>query len=157
MTPAGSSKGGPGDSGEPLMATSAPVLPKDQDINDPDVVVKVGETLLIVGTLGLWGLVGLYVVGPRECRVILHNGRLTAIEPRPGLHWRPAFCRADRLTTTADIAIDLPVLKVLDVTGCPIVVSAVLVYRIVDAKKALLYIENVHKYVPAQQLVENAV
>ena len=59
---------------------------------------------------------------PCTLQVILHNGRLTAIEGRPGLHWRPAFCRNDRLTTTADIAIDLPVLKVVDVTGCPIVV-----------------------------------
>lgn len=137
----------PNDPATPLVT---PIYTRDPDIKDPDVVVKVGEGVLIVLTAGFWALSGLYVVGPRECRVILHNGRLTGIEGRPGLHWRPAFCRADRLTTTADISVDLPVLKVVDITGCPIVASAVLVYRIVDAKKALLHIENVHKYVTQQ-------
>ena len=55
-----------------------------------------------------------------------------------------------RATTAVSQYSKAPELKVIDVTGCPIVVSAVLVYRIVDAKKALLYIENVHKYVTSQ-------
>ena len=80
MAAKGQDAGGPdgkGDPGTPLMADSAPIYTKDPEIKDPDLVVKVGETILIVGTLGIWGLAGLYTVGPRECRVILqvsHSG-----------------------------------------------------------------------------------
>jgi len=113
-------------------------------------VVKVGETVLIGATVGLWAVLGIYTVGPRETRVILHNGRLTHIESEPGLHWAPTFGREDRVQTTADITFMVPELKVVDTTGVPMIVSAVLVYRIVDCKKALLDIVNVHKYIQAQ-------
>lgn len=123
---------------------------KDPDIKDKDIIVKIGEGFLFTITLGLWGLSGLYVVGQRECRVITHNGRLTHIESTPGLHWQPSFGREDRLQTTADITWIVPNIKVVDTTGCPIMVSAVLVYRVVDSKKAVLHIDNVHTYVQSQ-------
>ena len=141
-------------SAEPLVKPLAKPDPNaqeiDPDLKDFDNVVYAGEAVLTVCTAGLWLLTGLYVVGPRETRVILHNGRLTHIESTPGLHWRPNFCREDRLQTTAQITWNLPELKVVDTTGVPITVSAVLVYRIADCKKALLDVVNVHKYVQAQ-------
>jgi len=127
-----------------------PVAERDVDIKDKDVVVVAGETILTILTAGLWALNGLYVVGPRETRVILHNGRLTGIQSTPGLHWAPSFGREDRLANNADITWAVPEQKVVDVTGVPIIIGAVLVYRITDSKKALLDIQDVHKYVQSQ-------
>jgi len=123
---------------------------KDPDLKERDTLVTVGDTVLGVLTVGLWTLGGLYTVNPRETRLILHLGKLTHMESEPGLHWAPQFGREDRLISTADISYQVPEQKVVDTEGVPIMVSAVLVYRIRDAKKAVLDIENVHRYVQSQ-------
>ena len=136
---------------EPLM-TSKTDLPAEEGVNveERGTFVNVGEAILLTATAGLWGLGGLFCVGPRESRVILHMGKLTRIETSPGLHWAPSFGREDRLQSTADIAWNVPELKVVDISGVPIIVSAVLVYRITDSKKALIDVSNVHRYVQSQ-------
>ena len=55
----------------------------------------------------------------------------------------PAVC-------TADISLLVPEQKVVDTHGVPIMVAAVLVYRICDAQKAVLDMDDVHRYVRAQ-------
>lgn len=143
---------------EPLVATKGvatkgappPEVGRSSEVQPLDTYIVVGETLLCVGTLGLWGLGGLYTVGPRETRIVLHMGKLTEVQSEPGLHWRPSFGREDRIATTADISFLVPEQKVVDTEGVPIMVAAVLVYRIVDARKAVLDIDNVHRYVQAQ-------
>jgi len=126
-----------------------PVNP-DPDIEEKDCVVIGGEVVMNILTVGLWSLTGLYIVGPRECRLILHNGRLTHVEAKPGLHWSPAFGRYDKGASTADCTYIVPEIKVVDTTGVPMIVSAVLVYKLVDCKKALLDIDDVHQYIRAQ-------
>ena len=74
-----------GMSTDPLVASKAApeldaAVAKDPDVKDKDNVVIIGETAAITLTAGIWSLFGLYVVNPREVRLILHNGRLTHIE-----------------------------------------------------------------------------
>lgn len=133
---------------EPLITGAG--TDEEHDFTPLGPIVTIGEAAMSTVTVGLWLLNGIYTVGPRETRLILHNGRLTHIESQPGLHWAPSFGREDKLVTTADIAYVLPELKVVDTTGVPIVVSAVLVYRVVDAKRALLNIDNVNRFVQSQ-------
>ena len=133
-----------GDTEKPLLEE------RDPDLSEHSVIVKTGETVLGTVTVGLWLLNGIYSVGPRETRLIFHNGRLTAIVSKPGLYWAPTFGREDRLISTADVSYRVPELKVVDTNGVPIMVSAILVYRICDAKKALIDINDVAKYVQAQ-------
>lgn len=134
---------------EPLVTSTPPEI-TDPDLQPVDNVVKYAEGFLIAATAGLWALNGLYIVHPRETRLILHNGRLTHLESRPGLHWAPTFGRQDRIQATSDQSFNVPELKVVDSSGVPIIVSAVLVYRVVDAKKALLDIRDVQRYVQSQ-------
>ena len=126
------------------------VAPSEVPQQERGVLVDVGEAVLSVCTAGLWALGGLYVVGPRETRIVLHMGKVTRVCSEPGLYWAPSFGREDRLQTTADISWTVPELKVVDISGVPIVVSAVLVYRVVDSKKAQLDVLNVNKYVQSQ-------
>ncbi|MFQ6133429.1 MAG: FtsH protease activity modulator HflK [Armatimonadota bacterium] len=41
--------------------------------------------------LGLWLLLGLYVVPPRQCAVVRAFGAVIGRPAQPGLHWRPAW------------------------------------------------------------------
>ena len=93
-----------------------------------------------------------YEVNPTHARaletiLVLHNGRLTSIESKPGCHWAAACCRSMRAVTNQDIVWNMPLLKMLDKTGVPIQVSAILVYRVVDAKKAALDIDDYNSFV----------
>jgi regulator of protease activity HflC (stomatin/prohibitin superfamily) len=89
-------------------------------------------------------------VDPKQVVVILHNGRLTHVEDQPGLHWAPLFGREIRAISTAEISYELPLSKVVDAAGVPIVASAVLIYKVVDALKALIDVRSVTSYVQSQ-------
>ena len=116
-------------------------------MQERDTITNVCEAFGFVATCGLFGLCGLFTVGPRETILILHNGRLTKIERKPGCHWAAACCRSMRAVTNQDIVWNMPMLKMVDKTGVPIMVSAIVVYRIVDAKKAALDIDDYRSFV----------
>jgi len=140
----------------PLISSSAPAPSNrvmgrtDHDtvqLQSKDVITVVAESAACIATCGLFGLCGMYTVGPRETILTLHNGRLTGIESQPGCHWAAACCRSMRAVTTQDIVWNMPLLKMLDIKGVPIQVSAILVYRVVDAKKAALDIDDYNSFV----------
>lgn len=116
-------------------------------LQSKDIITVVAESVAMIATCGLFGLCGMYTVGPRETILILHNGRLTGVESQPGCHWAAACCRSMRTVTTQDIVWNMPLLKMLDSKGVPIQVSAILVYRVVDAKKAALDIDDYNSFV----------
>lgn len=116
-------------------------------LQSKDFITVVAESVACIATCGLFGICGMYTVGPRETILILHNGRLTGIESQPGCHWAAACCRSMRAVTTQDIVWNMPLLKMLDSKGVPIQVSAILVYRVVDAKKAALDIDDYNSFV----------
>jgi regulator of protease activity HflC (stomatin/prohibitin superfamily) len=120
---------------------------KVTQLQERDTITNVCEAFACGITCGLFGLCGLYTVGPRETILILHNGRLTKMEGEPGCHWAAACCRSMRAVTNQDIVWNMPMLKMVDKTGVPILVSAILVYRIVDAKKAALDIDDYRNFV----------
>ena len=116
-------------------------------MQERDTITNVCEAVGFAATCGLFGLCGLFTVGPRETILILHNGRLTKTEREPGCHWAAACCRSMRAVTNQDIVWNMPMLKMVDKTGVPIMVSAIVVYRIVDAKKAALDIDDYRNFV----------
>ncbi len=137
---------------ETTPLTAAPEM-MDRDphkvtqLQERDTITNVCEAFACGITCGLFGLCGLFTVGPRETILILHNGRLTKMEGEPGCHWAAACCRSMRAVTNQDIVWNMPMLKMVDKTGVPIQVSAILVYRIVDAKKAALDIDDYRNFV----------
>src|SRR5262249_1220912 len=55
-----------------------------------------------------------------------------------------------RVVSTRDVAVSTPVTTVVDTHGSPIQVSAVVVYRVADAAKALIDVQGYQSYVLTQ-------
>merc|ERR1712167_267877 len=90
---------------------------------------------------------GFYSVDTKTEAAVLHMGQLTEMQAAPGLHcaWPVGQTRME--VSTKQQTMELPTSKIADATGNPVMVSAILNYRVVDAKKALLHVENRSKYV----------
>lgn len=88
-----------------------------------------------------------FSVGPREEMAVLHFGVLTRMEKEPGCHTSYPFGRTMLKASTKQQTLSLPESKIADATGSPVVVSAILNYRIIDSKKALLNVDNISTFV----------
>lgn len=75
-----------------------------------------------------------------------YHGTIT----RPGCYCRSAFAIELRRVATDLITYDLPNTKVLDARGSPIVISGIITYEIVDARKAAIDVADPHRYVRDQ-------
>merc|ERR1712217_494539 len=69
---------------------------------------------------------------------------------KTGLQFSNCWGRNTLTISTKQTSIELPKTTVIDSNGNPLIISAVLVYSIVNARKALLDVENVHWYVRSQ-------
>merc|ERR1711904_508660 len=90
---------------------------------------------------------GFYTVDAKTEAAVLHMGQLTEMQNKPGLHCGWPCGREIRTISTKQSTMELPTSKVADLDGNPVMVSAILNYRVVDAKKALLHIENRAQYI----------
>ena len=73
-------------------------------------------------------------VGPRSVVLNTHNGLLTSVEEEQGCHWVTPMCRQQHYVTTKEVTYRLPDTKVADRKGAPLMVSAILTYRIIDPR-----------------------
>jgi len=90
---------------------------------------------------------GLYTVEAKTEAAVMHMGSLTEMTKTPGLHCAWPVGQQVRRVSTKQCTMDLPTSKVADAIGNPVMVSAILNYRVVDAKRALLHVENRSQYV----------
>jgi regulator of protease activity HflC (stomatin/prohibitin superfamily) len=87
-----------------------------------------------------------FTLSPREEAVITHLGVLTQIEKNEGCHISYPFGRNIYRISTKQESMFLPEMKVADATGAPVIVSAVINYRVIDSKRALLNVTNLKSY-----------
>lgn len=82
--------------------------------------------------------------------IALQYGRLVAEVKEPG--WSFLSCWGQQLfkVSTAQLSINLPNVKVADHNGNPIIVSAVLQMEVVDAKRAVLDVQDYMSFVRSQ-------
>jgi regulator of protease activity HflC (stomatin/prohibitin superfamily) len=111
-----------------------------------------GLLLILLGTLVfppilLWGF---FVISPREEIVILRFGKHVATVKEQGMRWMHPIGRELRRVSTRDTTLHIPVSTVVDKSGNPIQISAVVVYRVVDCIKATLDVEDHHKFIGDQ-------
>lgn len=108
--------------------------------------------VVLLGLIGggiavLYMLGGFFIVQPRTQVVVLRFGKYQHTIVDEGIRWVfPLGRRLYRLSSQL-ISVDLPRLMVLEANGNPIEVSAVCLYRVKEAKKAVLEIEDFHGYV----------
>eukprot|EP00657_Telonema_sp_P-1_P009128 TRINITY_DN3294_c0_g1_i5.p1 TRINITY_DN3294_c0_g1~~TRINITY_DN3294_c0_g1_i5.p1 ORF type:complete len:299 (+),score=92.48 TRINITY_DN3294_c0_g1_i5:53-949(+) len=95
-----------------------------------------------------------YCLGPKEEAAITHCGVLTSMQSEPGCHHATPCGMEVMKISTKQRVLDLPNQKVADGNGNPIMVSAVLNYRVADAKKALLNVTNADAFVSTVPLLQ---
>ncbi len=91
-----------------------------------------------------------FIVQPREAHVILYWGKIARTVTQPGFNFASPIGRSRRIVSTRDTAFSTPITTVVELHGSPIQVSAVVVYRVVDAAKALIDVQGYHAFVATQ-------
>ena len=91
-----------------------------------------------------------FIVHPREAHVLIYWGKVTRTVTEPGFNFAFPIGLTRRVVSTRDVAIATPVSTVVEAHGNPIQVSAVVVYRLVDAAKALIDVQGYQAYVATQ-------
>ena len=107
----------------------------------------VGGSVLVI--TGLVLLMGNFVVGPNEARVLTFFGRYTGTVREAGLRWANPF------TTKREVSLrarnfETAKIKVNDVEGNPIEIAAIVVWRVVDPAHALFSVESYSSFVAVQ-------
>ncbi|MDP6361259.1 MAG: SPFH domain-containing protein [Planctomycetota bacterium] len=95
----------------------------------------------------LWGF---FVVNPREEMVILRFGKYVTTLKTQGIRWIHPVGRSLKRISTRDATLDIATTTVVERNGNPILISAVVVYRVDDSKKAALDVEDHHRFIEDQ-------
>jgi regulator of protease activity HflC (stomatin/prohibitin superfamily) len=104
--------------------------------------------VLLIG-LGVFTMVGLYMLQPNEAAILTLFGRYSGTDRRQGLRW------ANPLTVKRKISLRArnlngSTLKVNDKRGNPVEISAVVVWRVRDTAKAVFDVDDYENYVRVQ-------
>jgi hypothetical protein len=92
-------------------------------------------------------LCGWVEVQPMEVVAILHLSTLTQVIDTPGCFKVPCYGKTERRMNVARQTSELPNSKVVDTKGNPILISALINFRVRDARLAMFNVENVKRYV----------
>jgi hypothetical protein len=99
--------------------------------------------------VGLLLLMGNFVVGPNEARVLTFFGRYTGTVRDAGLRWANPFTMKREVSLRAR-NFETAKIKVNDIEGNPIEIAAVVVWRVVDTAQAMFDVESFTQYVHIQ-------
>jgi regulator of protease activity HflC (stomatin/prohibitin superfamily) len=91
-------------------------------------------------------------VDERTERVILVFGKFQGVIREPGCYCMNPCGLTSRIISTARSTIDLTHCKVADARGNPVLLSGVVTYQIVDARKAALEVTDVRGYISTNSL-----
>ncbi|MDR1918536.1 MAG: SPFH domain-containing protein [Tannerellaceae bacterium] len=93
------------------------------------------------GLLLLFILIGLVVIEPNEARVIIFFGKYRGTITDNGFFWINPFNERKRITFRAR-NLDVPPVKVNDKVGNPVMIGAVMVWKVKDTYKAMFDIDS---------------
>lgn len=102
-----------------------------------------GAAALVVGLLGLSGL---FMVNPNEARVLQLFGQYVGTVREPGLRWANPLYTKRRVSLRVRNFETQNRLKVNDMDGNPIEMSAVVVWHIVDSAQATFEVDDYEKF-----------
>jgi regulator of protease activity HflC (stomatin/prohibitin superfamily) len=95
-------------------------------------------------------LFGFFIVNPREEMVVLRFGKYVGTVGREGIRWVHPVGRSLKRIPTRDITLHIDRATVVERNGSPILISAVVVYRVQDTRKAALDVENFNRFIEDQ-------
>jgi regulator of protease activity HflC (stomatin/prohibitin superfamily) len=99
--------------------------------------------------LGVFILVGLYMLQPNEAAILTLFGRYVGTDRSEGLRWANPFYVKRKMSLRAR-NLNAPTLKVNDKRGNPVEISAVVVWRIDDTAQAVFNVDDFDNYVRVQ-------
>jgi regulator of protease activity HflC (stomatin/prohibitin superfamily) len=105
------------------------------------------RVLLIL--LGIFVLVGLYMLQPREAAIMTLFGEYRGTDRSEGLRWANPLYHKRKISLRAR-NLNAPTLKVNDKRGNPIEISAVVVWRVQDTARAVFEVDDFENYVRVQ-------
>lgn len=95
-------------------------------------------------------LFGFFIVNPREEMVVLRFGKYVGTVQHEGIRWVHSVGRRLRRIPTRDMTLHVNTSTVVERNGNPILISAVVVYRAEDTRKAALDVENYQRFIEDQ-------
>ncbi len=95
-------------------------------------------------------LFGFFIVNPREEMVVLRFGKYTGTVMHEGIRWVHPVGRSLRRIPTRDLTLHIDTATVVERNGSPILISAVVVYRVEDTRKAALDVDNFNRFIEDQ-------
>jgi len=128
------------------------ILQTKQQLMDNEPAPGSNSLARILGVVGFPAtlLCSWFLLQPNESAVLTSFGNYADSLSTPGCHFYNCWGLQMRKVSTKQISVELQKTTVLDSNGNPLIISAVFVYSIVNARKALLDIENVHTFVTSQ-------
>jgi len=95
-------------------------------------------------------LFGFFIINPREEMVILRFGKYVTTLKTQGIHWIHPVGRSLKRISTRDTTLDIATTTVVERNGNPILISAVVIYRVENSYKAALDVEDHHRFIEDQ-------
>jgi len=100
---------------------------------------KVSPLSLVLGIVfcPMTVLCSWFSVQEQEEVVTLNYGKYTGTIKEPGIHFKNCFGREMRRISKRKISVDLPITKIVDKNGNPLMISGIVVYSFVNSKKSI--------------------
>jgi regulator of protease activity HflC (stomatin/prohibitin superfamily) len=105
--------------------------------------------LAIGSALGVFLMVGLYMLQPNEAAILTLFGEYTGTDRNEGLRWANPLARKRKLSLRAR-NLNGPTLKVNDKRGNPVEIGAVVVWRVHHTAQAVFDVDDFETYVKVQ-------
>jgi len=104
--------------------------------------------ILLIG-LGVFVLVGLYMLQPREAAILTLFGAYIGTDRSEGLRWANPLYAKRRISLRAR-NLNTPTLKVNDKRGNPVEIGVVVVWRVLDTARAVFEVDDFERFVTVQ-------
>ena len=104
--------------------------------------------VLVIG-LGIFVLVGLFMLQPREAAILTLFGQYMGTDRSEGLRWTNPFYAKRRISLRAR-NLNTPTLKVNDKRGNPVEIGVVVVWRVLDTARAVFDVDDYERFVTVQ-------
>eukprot|EP01135_Chromosphaera_perkinsii_P005988 Nk52_evm2s377 gene=Nk52_evmTU2s377 len=141
----------PGASGQSSTQPPAPAYRQDEEQHfsleesSSPLAMCLGIVCCPITILASW-----FTLAEREEAIILQFGKYHKQVKEPGCSFSNCWGREIRTISTKKITIDLPLVKVADYNGNPLMVSAIVCYQYENPLKALLEVENHYAFIRQQ-------
>ncbi|KGM57163.1 membrane protein [Lysobacter arseniciresistens ZS79] len=104
---------------------------------------------VVIAALGVFGLVGLYMVEPNQSAVLSLFGKYVGTVHDNGLRWNNPFFTKRKVSLRVR-NFESGKLKVNELEGSPIEIAAVIVWKVVDSAEAVFNVDDYESFVHIQ-------